>query len=489
MATTTDYLNKLIDQKNALADNLVTKGVTASHDETLETLVPKILEISSGRSGIAPIGEDGTPTGDVVVPEGVVKLSDKIFNSNSNVTSVVLPEGLSAINVSGFSGCSKLNKVTLPSTLTSISSYCFRSCQALKDINYTENTVITTLDNYAFYNCTVLSSISANKILKKVRSLGSNVFDSCYGLTEIETPFVWTDMFKNCRNLKKITILGLTSSGEFGSGALNGCISLEEVILPNNYQKLSNYLFRGCTNLSNFSIPSSVTSIGEYCFSNCSKLSNISVADDANFAILRYAFENCVSITNEIATNIIKHASSLAGYIFKGCTGLTNLTIKAAGADMFRDCKNLTYLKITSVLTNKIENSICDSCSALETCYLPEGASEIGITIFYNCTSLKTVYLPSSITKATNNSLLNNNYNIFRGCTSLEDVQVGENWNMSLYLATSDNLTVDCMIAIFNNLKDLTGETAKTLTLGSTNLAKLTDEQKAIATNKNWTLA
>jgi hypothetical protein len=31
--------------------------------------------------------------------------------------------------------------------------------------------------------------------------------------------------------------------------------------------------------------------------------------------------------------------------------------------------------------------------------------------------------------------------------------------------------------------------TTKTLTLGSTNLAKLTDEEKAIATNKGWTLA
>lgn len=46
MATTADYLNKLISQKNTLADNLVTKGITATHDETLETLIPKVLEIS-----------------------------------------------------------------------------------------------------------------------------------------------------------------------------------------------------------------------------------------------------------------------------------------------------------------------------------------------------------------------------------------------------------------------------------------------------------
>ena len=47
MASMTDYLNKLVSQKNTLVDNLVTKGVAATHDETLETLVPKVLDISS----------------------------------------------------------------------------------------------------------------------------------------------------------------------------------------------------------------------------------------------------------------------------------------------------------------------------------------------------------------------------------------------------------------------------------------------------------
>lgn len=51
MATTAEYLNKLVEQKNTLADNLVTKGVSATHDETLETLVPKVLDISSGGGG------------------------------------------------------------------------------------------------------------------------------------------------------------------------------------------------------------------------------------------------------------------------------------------------------------------------------------------------------------------------------------------------------------------------------------------------------
>lgn len=50
MATTADYLNKLVGQKNTLADNLTAKGVTAAHSETLETLVPKVLEINGGET-------------------------------------------------------------------------------------------------------------------------------------------------------------------------------------------------------------------------------------------------------------------------------------------------------------------------------------------------------------------------------------------------------------------------------------------------------
>ena len=76
----------------------------------------------------------------------------------------------------------------------------------------------------------------------------------------------------------------------------------------------------------------------------------------------------------------------------------------------------------------------------------------------------------------------------FAGCTALTEVILGSDFNASLNISAG-SYTSDVMVAMFNNLKDLTGATAKTLTLGSTNLAKLTDEQKAIATNKNWNLA
>ena len=162
---------------------------------------------------------------------------------------------------------------------------------------------------------------------------------------------------------------------------------------------------------------------------------------------------------------------------------------------MLRECTSLISVTVREGYDNTIGNLIFFKCPSLEYCKLPEGATLIGIQVFYDCTSLKTVYLPSSLTRSVNNSLLSrqgnsaNSYYIFRGCTALEDVQLGSDWNMDLDISISDNITVNSMIAMFNSLKDLTDTTAKTLTLGSTNLAKLTDKQKAIATNKNWTLA
>lgn len=45
MPTISQQLTELVDQKNQLAENLTTMGVTATSSETLNTLVPKVLQI------------------------------------------------------------------------------------------------------------------------------------------------------------------------------------------------------------------------------------------------------------------------------------------------------------------------------------------------------------------------------------------------------------------------------------------------------------
>ena len=57
-------------------------------------------------------------------------------------------------------------------------------------------------------------------------------------------------------------------------------------------------------------------------------------------------------------------------------------------------------------------------------------------------------------------------------------------------VSTCKKLSHESLMSIINALKDLSGtDKTATVTLGSTKLAKLTDAEKAIATEKGWTLA
>lgn len=48
MSTIMDYVNELERQKNVLADILAEKGLQATRDETFNTLIPKVRDVSGG---------------------------------------------------------------------------------------------------------------------------------------------------------------------------------------------------------------------------------------------------------------------------------------------------------------------------------------------------------------------------------------------------------------------------------------------------------
>ena len=58
---------------------------------------------------------------------------------------------------------------------------------------------------------------------------------------------------------------------------------------------------------------------------------------------------------------------------------------------------------------------------------------------------------------------------------------------MSFSLSGCNQLTHDSLMVFINGLQTVTN--TQKLTLGSTNLAKLTEADKKIATDKGWTLA
>ena len=60
--------------------------------------------------------------------------------------------------------------------------------------------------------------------------------------------------------------------------------------------------------------------------------------------------------------------------------------------------------------------------------------------------------------------------------------------DLDIALDDSNNLTVESLISVLNALPQLSEGESHYIQLGSTNIAKLTSDQIAIATNKGWTL-
>lgn len=143
--------------------------------------------------------------------------------------------------------------------------------------------------------------------------------------------------------------------------------------------------------------------------------------------------------------------------------------------------RTVTELIIPNSVTSIGLNSF-STCDSLTSVTIPDSVKSIGGYAFNSCRKLTSVTILSTETICNSTTFLN--------CTSLTDVTLGEGFNgTGLNLSWSPDLSVDAMVAMFDALVDLTGQTAKTITLGATNLAKLTDTQKQIATNKNWNLA
>ena len=146
----------------------------------------------------------------------------------------------------------------------------------------------------------------------------------------------------------------------------------------------------------------------------------------------------------------------------------------------FYDCRSLTSVTIGNRVTS-IGNYAFSSCP-LTSVTIGNSVTSIGYSTFAYCTSLTCVTIGNRVTSMT--------YSTFMGCRNLENVTFEEDFQCSgLNLSASTKFSVDTMIAMFNALADRTGLSAYTLTLGNTNVAKLNNEQIAIATEKNWTLA
>ena len=249
-------------------------------------------------------------------------------------------------------------------------------------------------------------------------------------------------------------------------------------------------MFQECRSLT--SIPlfdtSNVTNMYGM-FYYCTALTSIPLFDTSNVTDMYGMFYYCTALTSIplLDTRSVTNMSSM----FNNCSSLTTIpllnTSKVTNMSyMFYLCNPLTYIPQldTSNVTNM--ESMFSYCSALTTIPQMDTSKVTDMSsMFYNCIALTSVPRLDATSLTDASSMFGyywtspDKFTDFGGLTNLK---------IDLNLSKCSKLTHDSLMNVINEAADVTAS-PKTLTLGSENLAKLTDEDKAIATNKGWTLA
>lgn len=148
---------------------------------------------------------------------------------------------------------------------------------------------------------------------------------------------------------------------------------------------------------------------------------------------------------------------------------------------MFYDCSLLITVPLFDTSNVTTMNSMFYDCPNLTNISLFNTSNVTDMKfMFYKCPKLSEVPLFDT-------SKLVETTNMFYKCNSLTALGGFTGLKVNLNLTEAPNLTKESLLNVINEAADVTAS-PKTLTFGSTNLAKLTDEEKAIATNKGWTL-
>ena len=377
-------------------------------------------------------------SGAVLIPEfvtyngntySVTSIGGSAFNGCSGLTSVTIPDGVTSIGSRAFSSCSGLTSVTIPDGVTSIGENAFYGCYFVSS-SFVNNSSLTSDDNWGAILCEETSDgllIKDNIVVKcrpwatsvtipnNVTSIGNSAFEGCTSLTSVHILYLeaWCKIaFYDTYSNPLYYAHHLFLYGE----------EIKNLVIPNSVTSIANYAFYGCDGLISVTIPKSVTSIGHYAFAYCSGLTSVTIPDGVT-SIGRWAFFNCNGLTSvhisnleawckiafydgfsnplyyahhlflygeEIKDVVIPNSVTSIGYTFRGCRGLTSVTIP------------------NSVVS--IEDEAFYGCSSLTSVTIPNSVTSIGYEAFYG-SKLHNVLVKNETPPSFSNSFSRNIYN------------------------------------------------------------------------------
>ena len=313
-----------------------------------------------------------------------------------------------------------------------------------------------------------------------------------------------TDVADAIREKKGTTDTILASNFDTEIASIEGGVDINEY-LSDTITNGSNSLGGWAKTIKKMRSPLTIEGTSaEYMFYNC-PVNELPQLDTSNVTNMSHMFTICANLTTipQINTSNVTNMD----FMFSGCDNLTTIpqldTSNVTNTSyMFGYCTNLTT--IPQINTSNVTNmsNMFSICANLTTIPQINTSNVTNMShMFSGCRKITTI-------PQLNGEKLINVYSNFHNCTSLENfnglINLGQEfstsqnanyYNYTLDLSSSTSLTEQSIINILNNLYDIATKGCKTqtVTLGATNLAKLTstEGQQALASaqSKGWNVA
>lgn len=163
-----------------------------------------------------------------------------------------------------------------------------------------------------------------------------------------------------------------------------------------------------------------------------------------------------------------------------------------------------TFTTLPTLILNANWSNVTDAAGMFNSCVQLSRVSRIDTSNITTMANMFKACIALTTIQALNLSNVENITNMFYGCSSLtylygltnlgQAYLTSQSANYNYYkldLSVSSNITHDSLMNVINGLYDIATKGCNTqqLVLGSTNLAKLTAEEIAIATNKGWSVS
>ena len=305
-------------------------------------------------------------------------------------------------------------------------------------------------------------------------------------------------------SVNRLAVVDVASQSDMDS-MFYYCWYLSSLSLPEGFGQNAtdmHSMFMWCTSLSSLSLPEGFgqnANALSSCFSHCSSL--VSVDFPAGFGQkatdTQHLFNECQSIKSISLPEGFGQSTYSMQQMFCNCQSLSSLELPETFGEaaqstrvMFAKCRSLSSINLPAGFGSGLGNGFAQDtsdmfreCTSLSSMSLPANFKRLPNAggMFFNCSSLVSVDFPEGF-----GTKIANARQFLYGCKSLSAI------TGSLELAISFDLkdcplTHDSLLNVLSSIQTVT--TKPTLTLGASNLGKLTNEEKAIATSKGWTLA